>query len=106
MVIEYEVTQDFIDHRTEKAALYNKRGRSEERFLMDLDAEIHEYYMIKSGEWEDEPDDWRIDALVYGPDGTITFDVKFISKWYNISCTKMLNHLQQEGVVDEYAFYE
>lgn len=104
-MIEYEVTQDFIDHRAEKQSLYNKRGRRTEQFLMDLDAEIHEYYMIKNEEWNDE-DDWRVDAWVETPDGINRFDVKFISKWYNISCTKMLNHLQQEEILDGYRFME
>ena len=85
--------------------MYNRRGRSEEQFLKDLDAEILEHHMISEGEWNDE-DDWRVDAYVETADGIYRFDVKFISKWYNISCTKMLNHLQQEGIVDGYAFYE
>ena len=103
--MEIVVTQDFIDHRTEKAALYNKRGRSHDQFLKDLDAEIYEHYMISTGDWQDE-DDWRVDAYVETADGIYRFDVKFISKWYNISCTKMLNHLQQEGIVDGYNFME
>lgn len=104
--MEIEVTDEFIAHRSEKAALYNRRGRKEEQFLMDLDAEILEWYMIKMGEWEDDPDDWMVDAIVPDPDGWKRIDVKFISKWYNISCTKMHNILQQRRVLDGYLFAE
>lgn len=101
-MVTIEVTQDFIDHRTEKAALYNKRGRSDNRFLMDLDAEIYEWYMINHGDWNAH-EDWRVDAVQ--PCGDYV-DVKFISKWYNISCTKMHNIIQQRNVLDGFVFME
>ena len=104
--MQIEVTQDFLDHRAEKASLYNRRGRNENKFLMDLDAELLEWYMINIGEWEDEPDNWMVDAIVPDPDGYKRIDVKFVSKWYNISDTKMHNILQQRKVLDGYIFCE
>lgn len=107
MIIDIAVTQEFIDHRTEKSKLYNKRGRGERDFLMDLDCEILEWYMINvTEEWMEDPDDWMVDAIVPDPDGYKRIDVKFISKWYNISCTKMHNIIQQRRVIDSYLFME
>ena len=99
------VTDEFIAHRTAKAGIYNGRGRSEEQFLMDLDCEIYEWHMINSNIWLDS-NDWKIDAVVPDPDGYKAVDVKFISKWYNISCTKMHNILQQRRILDGYLFCE
>lgn len=103
--MQIKVTQDFIDWRTEKAAMYNKRGRKTERFLMDLDCEILEWHMITTDQWM-ESDDWKIDGIIPDPDGYKAVDVKFIDKWYNISCTKMHNILQQRHCLDGYLFYE
>ena len=69
---------------------------------MDLDAEIYEHHRITTGDWEDY-DDWKVDAVVPGI-GAV--DVKFVSKWYNISNVKMLNILQQRFVLDAYVFME
>lgn len=69
---------------------------------MDLDAELYEHHMITTGQWEDY-DDWKVDAVVPGV-GNV--DVKFISKWYNISNVKMLNILQQRFILDAYVFME
>lgn len=96
------VTEEFINLRTDKRNLYNRRGRTEEAFLMDLDAELYEHHMITTGQWEDY-DDWKVDAVVPGV-GNV--DVKFISKWYNISNVKMLNILQQRFILDAYVFME
>ena len=104
---EIKVTPAFLEHRSEKAAQYNRRGRDERKFLMDLDAELFEWYMINvTEEWEDDPDDWMVDAIVPDPDGYKRIDVKFITKWYNISCTKMHNIIQQRRVLDGYYFME
>ena len=100
--MEIEVTEEFIQHRAEKAAMYNKRGRPQDKFLMDLDAEIFEWYMITHENWE-EHDDWRVDAIQ--PCGD-KIDVKFISKWYNINETKMHNIIQQRKILDGFVFME
>ena len=36
--MKIKVTQDFIDYRTDKSQIYNQRGRSDRKFLMDHDA--------------------------------------------------------------------
>ena len=100
-----KVTQDFIDHRESKRELYNQRGRTDRKFLMDLDAEIYEYMMIKEGMWDDDPD-WRVDAHIPNPDGAISVDVKFISKYYNLTPTKVCNILQQRDVLHGFMFME
>ena len=105
MTLQIEVTDEFIAHRSEKAALYNKRGRPQDKFLMDLDAEIFEWYMINTEQWMDD-DDWMVDAIIPDPDGYKCIDVKFIAKWYNISDTKMHNIIQQRKILDGYLFME
>ena len=105
MPYTFEVTQDFIDHRTAKQALYNQRGRTDRKFLMDLDAELYEYNMIKEGIWDDDPD-WRVDAHIPSADGAISIDVKFISKYYNLTPTKVCNILQQREILHGFLFME
>ena len=107
MDITIEVTQEFIDYRNEKQAMYNQRGRTDRKFQMDLDCELFEWYMINVTEdWEDEPDDWMGDAIIPSPDGYKTVDVKFIAGYYNIDRGKMLNIIQQRHVLDGYQFME
>ena len=101
MPLTFTVPAEFLEYRAEKAKLYNRRGRNENKFLMDLDCEFHEWTMIKEGLWEPS-DDWRIDAYTLGK----AIDVKFISKWYNISPLKMCNILQQRFILDGYLFFE
>ena len=125
LTTQIKVTSDFLNHRAEKEAMYNKRGRDHNRFLMDLDCEIYEWYKIDNGEWQPHKD-WRVDAQVYDPTNEYTrrnlydsyddksksftawcnVDVKFIKKWYNISNTKMLNFVKQHNIVDLYIFME
>ena len=102
MIYRIDITQDFIDWRDEKAELYNGRGRSKKRFLMDIECEVYEWFKINNKEWESH-DDWKVDAITpeYG-----LVDVKFIDKWYNISATKMHNILQQRKVLDGFYFCE
>ena len=109
---QIEVTAEFIKYRTEKQKLYNRRGRDENRFIMDLDCELYEWYMIDMGEWKAH-DDWRIDAVLVnahsaipGEDTEANIDVKFIKKWYNLSNTKMLNFVKQHDVIHGYLFME
>lgn len=109
---QIEVTAEFIKYRTEKQKLYNRRGRDENKFVMDLDCELYEWYMIDMGEWKAH-DDWRIDAVLVnahsaipGEDTEANIDVKFIKKWYNLSNTKMLNFVKQHDVIHGYLFME
>ena len=62
--MQIEVTQDFLDHRAVKYDQYNQRGRSEHKFLMDLDAELLEHYMISEGYWNDH-NDWKVGCSHY-----------------------------------------
>ena len=105
MTLSIEVTEEFLEHRAAKAALYNQRGRTDRQFLMDLDAEIYEWHMIRSGKWRDF-DDWKVDALMPRDDDWLAIDVKFISKYYNLTPTKVCNLLQQRGILDGYLFME
>ena len=105
MPYSIEVTQDFINHRTEKSKIYNPRGRTERKFLMDLDAEIYEHDMIQAEMWEPD-DDWRIDGHITTPDGWLATDVKFISKYYNLTPVKVCNILQQRNILHGYLFME
>jgi len=100
-----EVTQEFIDHRTKKQGIYNQRGRTDRKFLMDLDAEIYEWFMIKEEMWDEDPD-WRVDAHMPSPDGATAIDVKFISKYYNLTPTKVCNIIQQRDILHGYLFME
>ena len=97
-----EVTQDFIDYRAEKAEQYNQRGRSDRKFLMDLDAEVLEYYMIKMNVWKPH-ESWMVDAV---DSKGRNLDVKFIRKYWNVSREKTLNLIKQRNIIDYYAFYE
>ena len=103
LTTQIKVTSDFLNHRAEKEAMYNKRGRDHNRFLRDLDCEIYEWYKIDNGEWQPHKD-WRVDAQVYDPIDKNTawynVDVKFIKKWYTISNTKKLNFVKQHNIVD------
>ena len=103
MSYTYTIPQEFLDHRQEKFDLYNRRGRDDRQFLMDLDAEFYEWKMINEGMWEAH-DDWKIDGVMLHLGTKI--DVKFIKGYYNISPTKMCNILQQRRVLDGYLFME
>ena len=72
--MKIKVTQKFIDHRTDKAGIYNQRGRSDRQFLMDLDAEIYEWDKLNHWEWR-EHDSWMVDAY---DEWDRKIDVKFI----------------------------
>ena len=103
ITLDIKVTQDYIDDRDEKATIYNPGNRSEEVFLKDIECELLEYTLIKRDKWRSCPDDWRIDAVdpILG-----AIDVKFIKKWYNISCKKYIYLNQQRGTTDAYVFAE
>ena len=95
------VDKDFLAHVDKKMKLYNPRGRTKDKLRMDIECEIHEFNQIKRGNWY-EHEDWKVDAVT--DIGNI--DVKFINKWYNVSCKKMLNLIQQRRDVDYYHFFE
>ena len=104
MKSEYIITvkKSFVDQCNERAKIYNARGRSKERLRRDIEAEIFEWYMIDSKQAKDH-DSWKVDMVL--PNwGKV--DVKLINKYYNISCAKLLNILDQEGEVDNYVFIE
>ena len=96
------VTKDFLSHRQGKSEIYNQRGRSDRVFLMNLDAEIMEHYMIDKGIWE-EHESWMVDGIVPGI-GNV--DVKFIRKYWNVSREKTLNLIKQRNILQGYLFME
>jgi len=104
MQSEFTITvkKSFVDQCKERSKIYNPRGRTQERLLRDIEAEIFEWYMIDTKQAKDHPS-WKVDMIL--PNwGKV--DVKLINKYYNISCTKLLNILEQEGEVDNYVFIE
>jgi len=102
MTITIEVTQEFIDHRTEKQGQYNQRGRTDRKFLMDLDAELYEWYMMSTYKWLPFGD-WKVDAI---DEKGRRLDVKFIRKYWNVSREKTLNLIAQRHIVEYYCFME
>ena len=61
--MKIKVTQKFIDHRTDKAAIYNQRGRSDRQFLMDLDAEIYEWDKLNHWNGESTTHGWLMPTM-------------------------------------------
>ena len=96
------VTEDFISHRTDKALIYNRRKRDQDKFLMDIDAEIVEWFYMTTNQWQPHKS-WMVDGINHLGRKV---DVKFISKWYNISNQKMLNIVKQRNILDDYSFWE
>lgn len=101
-IINIPVTQDFIDQRDARAKKYNARGRSEVELRLDIECEVFEWHMIKEGKWKDD-DRWQVDGIcpIYG-----AVDVKFIKKWYNVSCQKMVYLLRQRDITRHFIFCE
>lgn len=103
MTIEIEVTQDFINQRDERAEIYNPFGRTKERLTRDIECEIYEWYMINvTKEWTDD-DRWQIDGV---DARLVTYDVKFIGKYYNIGKHKIIYLLRQRDITDKFRFCE
>ena len=100
--LDIRVTDDYIQDRDHKATIYNPGSRGKEKFLKDIECEILEHYLINNGTWRGF-DDWKIDAIdpILG-----AIDVKFITKWYNISCKKYIYLNQQRGTTDAYVYAE
>lgn len=100
--IEITITQDFVDQREERAKKYNARGRSEVQLRLDIECEVYEWFMISSGQWDDD-DRWQIDGVcsTYG-----NVDVKFVKKWYNLTCQKLIYVLRQRDIVENFMFCE
>lgn len=102
MVVEVEITEDFIEHRNAMAKKYNRGKRSEQQHLIHLDCELVEYTNIKWGEWYEHPS-WKVDAIT--PEA-YNIDCKFVEKYWNISKQRLQNIMQQFGVVHYYYLYE
>ena len=101
-MITYQVPKEFIHQRDERAKKYNRRDRSEEsKHLMDIDAELYEYYCIHEQGYIDD-DRWEVDML----HGSETIDCKCIDKYYNISQYKICYLLRQHGITDTFEFWE
>lgn len=96
------VNQNFLKHREEKFNQYNQRGRTDRKFLMDLDAELLEHTMIEKGKWFAHPS-WMVDFM--DVTGT-TYDVKFIRKFWNVSREKTLNVIKQRNILNNFMFWE
>ena len=96
------VCEEFISHRTDKAEIYNMRGRTESRFLQDLDCEIVEFTKILVGEWFEHPT-WHVDAITREGHN---IDVKFVQEYWNLSKTRTSNIMRQYGIVNYYHLYE
>ena len=113
MTLSIEVTEEFVAERERKVPLYNKkawkRGMTDAEIRaakMRIDCELYEYAMIKSGDWEEEPDDWKIDGYIISDAGHTPVDVKTISKYFNIDRYKMLNIIRQRDAIDGFVFVE
>ena len=102
MTSKIVVTEDFIEHRHEKLGIYNPRGRTDRKFKMDIDCELLEWFMLRTGDWYEHPS-WMVDGIT--PEGK-SIDVKFVQKYWNLSGSKITNILQQRKILDEYHFYE
>ena len=102
MIVDINVTKDFINQRDARAEIYNPRGRSFERLKLDIECEIFEWWMIDKGTWQDHID-WQVDG-VDQLNGNV--DVKFIKTWYNIPCNKMVYLLKQRELTDNFFFCE
>jgi len=101
-IASIEVTQDFINQREQRAKIYNPGQRSETQLRLDIECEIFEWDMISKGIWDDD-DRWQVDGVcsIYG-----NVDVKFIKKWYNIPCQKLIYILRQRDITETFFFCE
>jgi len=101
-LLEINVTQDFIDQREDRAKIYNPGKRSELQLRLDIECEIYEWYMISESKWDDD-DRWQVDGVcpIYG-----NVDVKFVKKWYNITCQKLIYILRQRDITEHFFFCE
>ena len=96
------VPEEFIWYRSERAEEYNQGSRSDNKFMMDLDCELVEWYKMKHSDWIEHPS-WMVDAMT--ADG-VKLDVKFVQKYWNISRQRAQNIMHQYGTVDEYHLYQ
>jgi hypothetical protein len=101
-LVEIKITQDFVDQRDERSKKYNARGRSEVQLRLDIECEVFEWYMISIKNWKDDSR-WEIDGNcpVYG-----NVDVKFVKKWYNLTCQKLIYILRQRDLIEHFIFCE
>ena len=96
------VNSNFLKHREEKFNQYNQRGRTDRKFLMDLDAELLEHTMIEKGRWFPHPS-WMVDFM--DKEGK-SYDVKFIRGYWNVSREKTLNVIKQRNILNYFIFFE
>ena len=99
--MKINVTQKFIQYRAEKFEQYNQRGRTDKRFLMDIDCELYEWTLLDANAVQAH-DSWMVDFTENGRN----IDVKFIQKYWNVSGSKITNILQQRNILDGYKFME
>lgn len=78
--LNIQITQDFIDYRNEYLSKLYPESREEIKFMMDGDALLLEYILLKSNLVE-KPSSWRYDFSIDG----IKIDAKRIkSSYFNI----------------------
>ena len=104
MKSEYIITvkRSFVTQCNKRAEIYGANGRTKEKLRRDIEAEIFEWYMIDKDLAKDY-DSWKVDMILPNL-GKV--DVKLISKYYNISCKKLLHIKQQQGEVENYVFIQ
>ena len=102
-MITYKVPAEFIEQRAERKDKYNPRGRDDRRHLMDIDAELYEFYHIwETGGLFHDDERWEVDMTL----DDYFIDCKCITKWYNISQMKMCYLLRQHGITTHFEFWE
>ena len=60
--MKFVVQRDYIIKRNQRAKKYNAHNRSKEKFLRDIECEMYEYEMIRTGAWEDD-ERWQVDGI-------------------------------------------
>lgn len=100
------VNSDFMEYREQCFEQYNANGRTDRKFLMDLDCEIIEHTLIAAGEWQsglDIGNNWEVDAVIDGKN----VDLKVIGgAYWNISPRRIVNILRQRNLIHEYHFWQ
>ena len=101
--MEIKVTEEFINHRTDKTQLYNQRGRTNQQFLEAIDCEILEWFYLKDYKWTPHKS-WMVDGINHVGN---RIDVKFLhDKWWHLTLQKMNNVLLQRNILDAFSFWE
>ena len=100
-MITIEITQDFVDQCDERATRYNANGRDSMKLRRDIEAEVFEWHMINTGQWQDH-ESWKVDGVC--PEvGNI--DVKIIpGKYYIIKGSKLMHLAWQATEMPSFMF--